>query len=508
MATIKEITALCKAGNVEDAYVMALADWQATPDDVWAQREVGWTLYYLLKPDIDRHDARAFNEHLYTYAQLSLLADDDMIQESILWRITEYVRGLQKNDVQSLDGLFSTIQSLKFKPSRPYSFLLKLVLQFEGWKRLADFLEWWQLDHFMPEDYQPFQSENGKRLMALAERGYVAMARELVKGADKEKMRAFIPKMETLMDEYPDMLYPGYFCGKMLITLGTTPDEALQKVIPFAKKKVSEFWVWQLLAEIFADNDKERQMACLLRASHCRTQEAFLGKLRIRLADNYIHQGDYNRARHHIDIVARTYLSHGWRLPFEVQCWVREPWIQQAKADASDPIDWQGITDVLLFADAKEAIAVVTYVDPQKHRAVIVYGEKKSSMERYDRWKVKVNVGTLLKIRYTDNHGKVAHIVGAETVGVEAIADLPYCKKVSGMVLQRDGQAFAFLKTFNDKLFIAPPVVAKHHLSNGQRIEALAVLDYNKKRDSWGWNCVSVVKKNEAQFVSPEQISK
>lgn len=497
MASIKEITALCKAGNVENAYAMALADWQVAPDDMWAQREVGWAVYYLLKYDIEQNDAQTLNEHLDTYVQLSLLAGDDLIQSSILWRITEYVRGLQKNDFHSLDKLFATIQPLKFKPSRPYSFLLKLILQFEGWSRMVDFLEWWQLDHFMPEDYKPFQSENGKRLMALAERGYIAMARELVKGADKEKMRAFIPKMETLMDEYPDMLYPGYFCGKMLITLGTTPDEALQKVIPFAKKKVSEFWVWQLLAEIFADNDKEHQMACLLRASYCRTQEAFLGKLRIRLAGSYIHQGDYNRARHHIDIVARTYLSHGWRLPFEVQCWVHEPWIQQAKADSSDPIDWKSITDALLFSDTKESIAVVSFVDFQKHRAAIIYGEKKSSMERFDRWKLKVNVGTLLKIRYTENQGKVAQIIGTETVGVDAITDLPYCKKVSGMVLQRDGQAFAFLKTVNDKYFIAPPVVAKNHLSNGQSIEALAVLDYNKKRDSWGWNCVSVAKKNE-----------
>ena len=491
MTTIKEITALCKTGNVEKAFADAMVDWQATPEDVWAQRGMGWAIYYMLKLDIDKHDAQELYEHLTTYAQLTLLTDDDMIQVNILWKITEYVRNLQKNDYQSLDRLLDVILPLKFKASRPYSYLLQLVMQFEGWNRFVEFFEWWQFDHFMSDDYNQFKMQNGKRIMSLAERGYIAMARELVKRADKDRIRAFIPKMETLMDEHPDMLYPGYFCGKMLITLGATPEEALRKVIPFARKKVSEFWVWQLLAEIFADNNNELQLACLLRASHCQAQEAFLGKLRIQLADYYIHRDEYNRARHHIDIVARTYLSHGWRMPFEVQCWVREPWIQQAKADSSDPVNWKGITDALLFADAKESVTVVTYVDSQKHRAVIVYGERRSSMVRYDRWNIKVNVGTLLKMRYTENGGKIDQIVRVETVNHDYLTGLTYCKKVHGTIIQRNGQSFAFLKTADGDYFIAPHVMSKHHLSHGNQVGALAVLDYNKKRNSWGWNCIS-----------------
>ena len=51
---------MCKVGNVVDAYEMAKADLNAFPQDIWAQRKMGWALYYSLKSDIENKDNVTF----------------------------------------------------------------------------------------------------------------------------------------------------------------------------------------------------------------------------------------------------------------------------------------------------------------------------------------------------------------------------------------------------------------------------------------------------------------
>ena len=58
MATIKDITAKCKAGEIAEAYEIALLDWNAEPDNAWTQREVGWALYYFIKADVENKQNR------------------------------------------------------------------------------------------------------------------------------------------------------------------------------------------------------------------------------------------------------------------------------------------------------------------------------------------------------------------------------------------------------------------------------------------------------------------
>ena len=43
---------MCKSGQVADAYGLAKAACEAEPQNVWAQRGVGWVLYYMLKNDV------------------------------------------------------------------------------------------------------------------------------------------------------------------------------------------------------------------------------------------------------------------------------------------------------------------------------------------------------------------------------------------------------------------------------------------------------------------------
>ena len=44
MATVKEITTMCKAGQVQEAYELAKADLELYPTNPWVHREMAWAL--------------------------------------------------------------------------------------------------------------------------------------------------------------------------------------------------------------------------------------------------------------------------------------------------------------------------------------------------------------------------------------------------------------------------------------------------------------------------------
>ena len=495
MATIKDITSMCKAGRLTEAYELAKADFDAAPDNVWAHREMGWALYYMIKEDVERGDRQAVYTHLEELSQLSLLNknDDAYIFDSLVWKLAELLKHIPADRTDELDRFFSLICTYDFSPSAGYSYLLKLMLGFETWNHLVEFFEWWDIDKLMPEDYQPFQMENGKRIMALAEQAYIAYSKALLKLNNRDKIRDFVPKIEKLMDDYPEMMYPGYFCGKLQIAMGAEREEALNIVMPFVRKKKTEFWVWQMLAEIYKD-DKDAQLACLLRAVHCRTQETFLGKVRMKLVSVYAQRRDYARAKYHLDIMTSCYLRQGWRLPYEAQSWMRETWVNTVQPDATDGLNYQQYTDAILARGANRSIAVVTYVDMTRKRVFLVYGERKRVNVPLSNLGVKVKNGTLLELQWFPGNDDNILVAAVKLADKDALEGVSYIRLIKGKISRLENQAFAFVNGGDVQCYIKPEIVQKNNICNNDEVTALAALDYNKGKNSWNWTCVSITK--------------
>ena len=487
---------MCKAGHVAEAYDLARADCDAAPDNVWAQREMGWALYYMLKNDVERNDHQMFYTHLEELSQLSLLnmKDDAFIFDSLVWKLAEIVKHIPADRTYELDRLFSLISGYDFSPSAGYSYLLKLMLGFETWSRLVEFFEWWNIDKLMPEDYHPFQMDNGRKVMALAEQAYIAYSKALLKLNDSDRIRNFVPKIEKLMEDYPDMMYPGYFCGKLQLAMGAEREDALNIVMPFVRKKKTEFWVWQLLAEIYKD-DKDIQLACLLRAVHCRTQETFLGKVRMKLVSVYAQRRDYARAKYHLDLMTSCYLEQGWRLPYEAQSWMRETWVNTVQSDATDGLDYRQYTDAILARGANRSIAVVTYVDMTRKRASLVYGERKRVNVQLSNLGLKVKEGTMLELQWFPGNDDGIVVAATKFADKDALKGVAYIRSIKGKTSKRDNQAFAFVNGGDVQCFIKPEMVQKQNIRNNDEVTVLAALDYNKGKNSWNWTCVSLIKK-------------
>lgn len=481
---------MCKAGQIHEGYEIALNDWNNDSENVWTHREVGWALYYLIKHDVENRSHDNLYEHLEKFSELTLLdmSQDKLIFENVLWKLSECLREVPSDNLVLISNIFSKIHDWRLGPSRSYSYFIQNCLKFEGWEQMATFIEWWNIDNLQPEDYQPFKMENGRTVMALAERVLIAYSKALMRLRDQVRIDSFIPRLESTAEQYPDMIYLGYFCGKLLIAQGASAEDALNRLVPFVRKKESEFWAWQVLSEIFR-NDVQKRFACLLRAVHCRTQESFLGKIRIALAEIYVSQNDLPRAKYHIDKVSICYLQHGWRIPNQIQQWTIQPWLSCTVADSSDPIDYKAVTDGVLYNDTEKRIALVTYVDTQAKRASLIYGMRQKQTVKYSGWGFAPSVGMVLNVESVlENH--VLKVINVERCVVGA--DVSFMKEIFATVDKRQENQFAFIKNGSEKYFVSPSVVSKYNLNGGEVVNAIVAFDFNKKKNEWSWTCVHI----------------
>lgn len=492
MSSIKEITAMCKNGLVHEAYELAKKDMEQ--QYTWAQREMGWVLYYLIKGDTEAANYQSLLAHIDELKTLNQLVipDDNMIFENVLFKVADFVKThispMSIDSPAKLSTLFSKLKDYNFNPSKGYSFLLQSFIKCDKWQEMIDFLDWWNLDKLTPEDYIPFKLDNGKTIISVAERAFIAQSKALLRLNNLGRIEEFLPKMDDLIRNHPEMTYPGYFYGKMLLSLGSTQEEALRVILPFARKKITEFWVWQLLSDVFTNNP-QTQLACLLRAVNCKTQEIFLGKVRIKLATLYIQNKQLDYAKHQIEKVTQCYLAQGWRLPYEVECWIHQSWINSVTPNRNTPIDYMAITNEVLCVGTEEAFAIVTYFDKNSHKATLVYGYEKQTFQRL---RINVELGVVLKINYiTEVNGNIRILSARQTC---FSMPLDYAKEVEGFIRKRSDKDFAFLKTKGADYYIASHFVKKYNLQNNEFVKSLVVYDYNKRREDWGWVCVSITK--------------
>ena len=290
------------------------------------------------------------------------------------------------------------------------------------------------------------------------------------------------------------MMYPGYFCGKLKLAMGAERESALDIIMPFVRKKKTEFWVWQLLYELYR-GESDIQLACLLRAVHCKTQETFLGKVRMKLISIYVQRNDYSRAKFHLDQVIRCYMQQGWHLPYEIQNWMKEAWVNNVQSDNSDGIDYKQYTDAILARGANQSIAIVAYVDYTRKRALIIYAEKKRVNVPLSQLGVKVKEGTLLELQWMLGTDDSIVVAGAKLADRRALKGISYIQVIEGKISKCENNQFAFIKKGNVQCYIKPETVQKQQLKDNDYVSILAVLDYNKKKDCWNWTCVSLMKK-------------
>lgn len=503
--SFKEVRELRTAGKLDEALQLAISALEKDPENVWNKRAAAWVYYDFLKKNINPDFFVNFKENLIRIKELQLSEDEKMIFDNCAWQIGSFLFAMNKADkvdYSKVNELFELIREFHFtKPSEAFSFLYKAFHKvYPNWIGYLSFADWWDFKNFRAEDY--LQEEfNGKRKMSIVEQAYIAYSKKLLDGdfinsADKQrtidrvKIESFLSKLDSLIHEHSNYQYPPYFKAKLLLKLGEGND-ILASFLPFARQKRNDFWVWELMADIFPD-DKEKQFACYCKALTLKTPEDFLVKMRQLFAGILIEKELFNEAKTEIEKVILTREKHGWKIPAEVLLWKVADWYKSAKSYEDNQNLYLAnarLAEEILFGDIPEVVVVVEFVNEHKKLLNFIMDKKTFGFFNYSGHIKNPKIGDVIKVRFhglnQDNFYKIFSAKLADShIKSDALRDF------KGVVKIFYPHNFGLV----EEVFIEPRIVDSTKLENGQLTKGTAILSFNKKKNEWGWKAIRIEK--------------
>jgi tetratricopeptide (TPR) repeat protein len=494
----KKINELRKAGKLEEAMELVNQSLEAEPDNIWNKRAAAWVLYDYLKQFVKVETFDTFIEYLIKIGNLDLSEDQKMVFDQCAWKVGSMVFVLQKNepvDYGKINQLFEIIRDFHFtKPSEAYSFLYKAFHKgYKNWTDYLDFADWWNFDNLLPEDYLK-QEFKGKKTMSIGEQAYIAYSKKLLevidvkKGIDKDKIQSFLPKLDSLIKKHPGYEYPPFYKAKLLLAIGNEED-VLSAFLPFAKQKRKEFWVWELMGEIFPE-DKDIQFACYCKALTLNTSEEFLVKLRQNFAEILIGMGMYNEAKTEIQKIIAEKEKQKSKIPTLIGKWMSAEWYKTAISNKDNSELYSShakIAEEILFRDIPEELIVVEFVNDNKNMLNFVRDKEKHGYFNYSGFLTKPKIGDLIHVRFSSSGQDGFHkILSAK----KADSDLSSAaiKDFEGIIKITSPQNFGFI----EDNYVEPKMIEKNKITHGQRVRGRSVLSFNKKKKEWGWKAIEV----------------
>lgn len=508
--SFNEIKELRQAGKLDEALEMVNQAMEAEPENIWNKRAAAWVYYDYLKKfsQPDTFDFDAFKENLIKIKDLQLPEDEKMVFDNCAWKVGKMVFDLQGGnhvDYEKINALFEIIREFHFtKPSEAYSFTYKAFHKgYQNWSKYLEFADWWNFENFRPEDYLKDEF-NGRKIMAIAEQAYIAYSKKLLEGEpvdaysqqraiDEDKIQSFLPKLDSIIDEHPDYQYPPYFKVKLLLALGNVSNEenVLSVFLPFARQKRNDFWVWELMTEIFL-KVKDTQFACYCKALSLNTGEEFLVKLRQTFAEMLVEKQMFNEAKTEIKQIITTCENNGWRLRNQIIQWAEQNWYKSATAKQDNRdlyLQHVGKAEEILFQDIPEEVIAVEFVNKRRNILNFVKDKHKFGFFKYSSYLDKLQIGDILKVRF-DGEGRDGFFKVFTAKKAESHLTTESIKNFEGTLKVISQRNFGFVKD----VFVDSKLIQSHKLTDGQALKGKAILSFNKKKKEWGWKAIKMDK--------------
>ena len=500
-----EIKRLRQEGKLDEALKMAKEELEVNPSDEWAKRNLTWVYDSYCKKYAEEGNYQAFFEIVCAQIDLGVNESDQMLIKSMGWRFRSMLSCIERigdasERIRVLDRIFELVRQFNFeKPSETYSVLLKAFLKYKDiWPTFRNFCEWWNFDNFRQEDYVCEVYSTGKKeSFCLVERAYIAYAKSLLQEnpMDLDTIRIVVPKLETLAESHPEMDYPGYFAGKLMLALNEKGDDIVATIRTFVRKKKNEFWAWQLLAEAVEKDDRDLYLACLLRAIKCKTKDEFLVKIRLRLVEELVNRNAYNLAAQQLRLYCKTKLANNstWQPSGELRSYLEQAWYRQSQTSQTEsmPLDYMTLTNNVLFGDISEQSCIVSFVNSDKQIVNVVYGYGKEGFFKYDS-SLCPKIGMMLYIRLNEvSQDGYMKIYSSRVSTDKTHPVLDYFKEVEGTVIYNSHKDIYSFKSGDIVCYIPPKYVDNLSLEKGQTINFSILYTYNKKKEKWMWKIVN-----------------
>lgn len=500
--SFNEIKDLRKSGDLDGALKLANAALEADSENIWNKRNAGWVYYeYLKKYNSVEHYA-IFKKHLLHIKALNLPDQEVMIFEQCAWKIGSLVFALKKIepiDYTKIDEIFDIIQHFHFvQPSEAYSFIYKAFHGgYQNWSKYVDFADWWDFDNFLTNDFLE-EEYNGKKMMSIVEQAYIAYSKKLLDGepvdasgqhwgVNKERIEKFMPRLEKIVNDHPEYVYPGYYMAKLMLVVGEN-ENILSTFLPFAKEKRNNFWVWELMADIV--EDEEVKFACYCKALSLKTPESFLVNTRQKFANLLIEMKLYDEANTEVTLAFETRQKEGWKIPNQITNWMNQDWFKNSTAKKNNQqlyAEHTHIADEILFQDIPEEIVVVEFVNQHKTMLNFVKNKDKYGFFNYKNQIDKPIIGDILMVRFSDDGDNgYFRVLSAKSVNPSTPTEA--IKTFEGGLKVISPQNFGFV----EDIFVEPGLINDNTLTNGQAVRGKAILSFNKKRNEMSWKAFEV----------------
>lgn len=236
----------------------------------------------------------------------------------------------------------------------------------QNFARVIDLLDFSKLSK---EDYEKYQSENGKKYPSFVEKllhNYLkAKSRLHLSGQQVQKIQA---KLGPILEKHSAYTWPMYFYCQLLIQ-GSQYDNARKVGIKLVRDNLANPNTWGILAATYPDNFMLR-MACLYQA--CK-RGSMSQKVRTAFIDGLleIKQTEY------YPIIKRE-VNH-LKGKKQVQFYQTLPWLNEVH-EAGEKETIQQFEDMftrILYSDAKPSFFYVDWQSDDKYGVVIPNGEEK-----------------------------------------------------------------------------------------------------------------------------------
>ncbi len=480
---------------MKKALAMAEEDLQKDPEGEWPKRAVVWVYYAYLKKAVEKDNPAEILAQIDKIKKLKLPVTEKMVYDSIAWSSGRYLFAHEYVEGEILDHLFELLRDMPFsKPGKAYTYLLKAFSRHAAqWNRFFEFTEWWGLDHFMPEDYKNFITDNGRKLPSAVESIYIAVAKHLlIPPLDKKAIQRFLPRIEKISHEYKNMQYPPYYFARLLLALGDKK-KFLQAFLPFARKKKNEFWTWDLLSEAFEGNTQEH-FSCLCKSLSCGAPVKFTINVKEKIAKVFEKKKRYPEAkREYLDII-EIRESEGWPLKEKHTAWTEASWWNETRPARDNFTVYHSgkeLAEKLLFRDKPETLIVTVSVNKEKTVLSFIASREIYGFIYYGKLNVDPVPGDVYLVRFRDRE-KREKPGFFRVYTIEKTDHTPppgLLRTVTGKAVIRPGNSFGFL----DEVYLSPRMIRENGIETEKEISVMAVLSYDKKKKNWGWTGIKKI---------------
>jgi hypothetical protein len=539
--TLAEVKSLRSQQRYEEAVKLSRQLLKLQPDDLWQRRSHAWSLYYLIKKQVNAGEKTSAEAFLNEFELLQLPAEDVLIHEkiayfrkaitsgyldvqalikadqfaealelqlkqetltsqSIAWTIYYLLKQQTKLPNPDLSLISRALDALISKTQPVYELVDKMILiqliriPQSVWnnRQLSNYLEHLGLFNSLEsDDFEP-ANLNGKTIPSLAERLFISYSKALIREkAPKDKIADFITGIvESKLEQFPHMIYVPYFKAKLLLQTGN-PEEGMIAFLPFARKKQREFWVWQVLAECHEENP-EIFLACLCKALTCKTKPEFLSGIKDRIIPALIQLEEFDWAKTELDSLLALRQKNNWGIRSAHREWVNQSWYQLAISISLSEKYSTLISQAerLLQNQLKpnqSILVVITQINPTKNVFSFATNDLKYGFTSYPEQSPILGEVYELNGHFSDAYFHLSSMTQSNTRRNELTQ---VRKEVFGKLTIPKGKDFGFV----DGVFLSPAQIKDSRLKHGEMIKGVAIYAPIKRDGPMKWKLTDQMK--------------